>query len=171
MVFRVLFLFFFLVLMGCERAALVLHQQKISPTYLASTNVGSPDPRTPPNGEMIVAEWWLPAKVRDGDCRLRIHILFQDFTETVVEFPIRSRVGYETYSVLNKDFKKTGGFLAYRGEILTGDGEVYTDWQHQLWVKLIDVNEEEESEEISSAAVEKSRHASVMDTPRCNSAS
>ncbi len=52
-----------------------------------------------------------------------------------------SRFGVETYSVLNKDFKKTGGFLAYRAEILTEDGEVYADWKHQLWVKLIDIDD------------------------------
>ncbi|NGX27031.1 MAG: hypothetical protein K940chlam6_00958, partial [Chlamydiae bacterium] len=94
---------------------------------------------------------------------LRIHILFQDFTETCVEFPIHTAVGYETYCVLNNEFKKTGGFLAYRAEIITCEGEIYTDWEHQLWVKLIDLDNETDS--MSSAVLEKSRQASVTDTP------
>lgn len=169
MYFRVCFLVLFFALAGCEQAALVLHQQKVSPIYLASTNVGSPDPRIPPNGQMIVAEWWIPAKIRDLNPILRLHILFQDFTQTCVEFPIRNRVGYETYSLINDDFKKTGGFLAYRGEIVTADGQVYADWEHQLWVRLIEI--EEDTEEMSSAVVEKSRHASVIETPLCSSES
>lgn len=165
MFLRVLSIFCLLIFASCEQSALVLHQQKISPTYLASTNIGSPDPRTPPNGEMIIAEWWIPASVRDRDPILRIHILFQDFTETIVEYPIHSRAGYETYSLLNKEFKKKEGFLAYRAEIVTSDGHVYADWSHQLWVKLIDV----QSDEMSPAAVEKSIQPSVIDTPASNS--
>src|SRR5690606_12094448 len=100
--------------------------------YLASTNVGSPDPRTPPSGQMIVAEWWVPKKLLAYQPSLKIDILFEDFTETSVEFPIRSRVGYQTYSLLNKEFKKTGGLRAYRAAILSSDGEIYREWKHQL---------------------------------------
>ena len=142
----------------------MLHQQKVSPAILASTNVGSPDPRTPPNGQMIVAEWWIPKRILEYDPMLKIHILFHDFSETCVEYPICRRFGYKTYSILNDDFKKTGGFLAYHAEILTCDGEVYADWKHQLWVKLIKV-EEDDIELMSSAEVEKSMQGSVIETP------
>lgn len=135
---------------GCGRPALVLQQQKIGPTYLASTNVGSPDPRTPPNGQMIVAEWILPRRIVNESPVLRIDVLFHNFTQDTVEFPINSTVGYETYSILNKEFKETGGFLAYKAEILNSNGEILADWKHQLWVKLITTDDEE----ISSAVVE-----------------
>ncbi len=167
--FRALLFVLFFALAGCGRTALVLHQQKVTSAYLASTNVATPDPRTPPNGQMIVAEYWLPSKVRDLCPILRIHILFCDCTQTCVEFPIHSRVGYETYCVLNSEFKKTGGFLAYKAEIITGDGELYADWEHQLWVKLIDI--EDDSDEMSSAVLEKSIQASVIETPFCKSQS
>lgn len=146
----------------------MVHQQKVSPTYLASTNVGSPDPRTPPSGQMIVAEWWLPSKILKSEPMLRLDILFRDYSQTCVEFPISTSFGYETYSILNADFKKTGGFLSYRVEIVTGDGEVFKAWSHQLWVKLITIDEESD-DLISSIVVERSRQESVTDTPGCSS--
>jgi hypothetical protein len=115
----------------------VVQQQKIGPTYLASTNVGSPDPRIPPNGQMILAEWWIPSRIVKQHPTLRIDVLFCDYTQDCVEFPINRTVGYETYSVLNKEFKETGGLLAYKAEIIDSDGEVLADWKHQLWVELI----------------------------------
>jgi hypothetical protein len=165
--FRILVVLLFFSLCGCDRGLLVLHQQKITPAYLASTNVATPDSRTPPNGQMIVAEYWIPAKIRDQNPILRIHILFQNFTQTCVEYPIYSRAGYKTYCILNKDFKKTGGLLAYKAEILTSDGQVYTEWEHQLWVRLIDLDNE--SDEMSSAVLEKSRQGSVTEIPICKS--
>lgn len=164
MYFRICFLLLIFIVIGCERSALLLYQQKITPTYLASTNVGSPDPSLPPNGQMLIAEWWIPGKIRDLCPILRIHILFQDLTETSVEFPIQSKIGYKTYFLLNKEFKKKKGFLAYKGEIITADETTYATWQHQLWVKLIQVP----TEEMSSAVEEKSRQASVIETPLCN---
>ncbi len=157
---------FLLACSGCQQSALLVQQQLVTPAYLASTNVGSPDPRTPPKGEMILAEWWLPKKALAWDPMLRIEVLFRDFTKTCVDFPICSRAGYESYSVLNDQFKKTGGFLAYKVSVVTGDGQTCAEWKHQLWVKLISA---EEMDETSAAVIEKSRQGSVIETPGCNS--
>jgi len=154
---------FFIFLFGCNQATLVVQQQKVSSTYLASGNVRTPDPRTPPNGQMILAEWWVPGSLLAYNPILKIDVVFQDFSKTQAEFPINHRVGYETLAVLNEQFKKTGGFLAYKVEILTDTKEVYAQWTHQLWVKLIDL--EDETEEMSSAMVEKSRQPSVTEIP------
>lgn len=134
-------IFFFFVLSGCQQKVLYLYQMKMDPSYLASTNVGSPDYRKAPQGQMVIAEWMLPKWMFDQDPVLRIHILFRNFTETCVEYPISSRVGYETYLLINDEFKEKEGFLAYRAEIITADGTVEAEWTHQLWVKLIDASE------------------------------
>lgn len=159
MFFRISLIFLLSLFASCQRGALYVYQQKITPSYLASTNVATPDPRTPPNGQMIVMEYIVPRDIRMMEPKLKLSVLFKDFSETVVEYPLRSRFGVETYSVLNENFKETGGFLAYRAEILTADGEVYADWKHQLWVKLIDIDD------TNSAAAVKSRQLSVIDTP------
>lgn len=163
MILRPLLFLFLIVLFGCNQAALVVQQQKVSSSYLASGNVGTPDPRTPPNGQMILAEWWVPGSLLAYNPSLKIDVIFNDFSTTQAEFPIHQRIGFETLAVLNEQFKKTGGFLAYRVEIVTDTGEVYADWTHQLWVKLIDLDDE--TEEMSSAMVEKSRQPSVTEIP------
>ncbi len=145
-----------LFLTSCGSSALVLHEQRITPYYLASTHVGSPDPRTPPKGEMVVAEWWLSKQARDENLSLVINVLYRDFTTRTITFPIQSRIGYEVIQVVNEEFEETGGFLAYRAEIVTPSGEVFADWKHQLWVKLISVDEKSEdlTDRISSAVDE-----------------
>jgi len=139
-----------LTLAACGRPTLVLHQQQINPNYLASTNVGTPDPRTPPKGQMIIAEWILPRKIVNEDPILRLTILFHNYSQDCVEFPIHSTVGYETYSVLNREYKETCGLLAYKAEIVDCNGEILADWKHQLWTELITID----TDEINSVVVE-----------------
>lgn len=138
--FRPLILFLVL-LTGCQQRVLYLYQQKVDPKYLASTNVGSPDPRTSPKGQMIVAEWWLPGWVMDYDPVLKLDVLFRNYSEDHVEYPINTRIGSKTYWVINKEFTETKGPLAYKAEVVTSDGEVVASWQHQLWVRLIEIDE------------------------------
>lgn len=138
--FRLLFLFL-LVLSGCQQRILYVYDQKVDAKYLASTNVGSPDPRTPPKGQIVVAEWWLPKQALAKEPCLRVHTLFKDYSEDCMEYPITSVVGSKTYWVVNEDFENTCGVLAYRAEIITCDGECLAEWQHQLWVNIIDIEE------------------------------
>ncbi len=77
-------------------------------------------------------------------------MLLHDYSQDCVEFPINSTVGYETYSVLNCEFKETGGLLAYKAEIIDSDGEVLAEWTHQLWTELITID----ADEINSEVVE-----------------
>jgi hypothetical protein len=128
---------FLIFLTGCQQKILYVYQQKVDPKYLASTNVGSPDPRESPKGQMIVAEWWLPKSVFATNPSIRFHILFHNYSEEIEQFPIDTRMGSKTYWVINKKFDQTKGLLAYRVEIITAEGEVLTDWEHQLWVRLI----------------------------------
>lgn len=149
--YRYLFLALFL-LGGCQQKALLVYQQTITPAYLASTNVGSPDPRKPPKGQMLIAEWWIPRSILQECPVLQLEILFCDYSQEVVCFPIESRVGYETYSLINQAYKDRGGFLSYKAEIVNQEGEVLADWKHQLFVQLIE--EGEPIAERSSAVIE-----------------
>ena len=135
-----LFFALFLILASCNSNVLVLHQQTMSPAYLASINVGSPDPRPPPKGEMVVAEWGISNMAMDRNPSLVINLLFKNYTTETLTFPICSRVGYEAIQVIGEEFKETGGLLAYKAEIITEDGQLYAEWQHQLWVNLIEMD-------------------------------
>lgn len=170
MLLRVLFICL-LFLASCQKYAVVVHQQKMDISYLASTAVGSPDPRAalPINGKMMVAEWWVPRHVLDLNPVLRLSFVFRDFSEICVEFPVTKKVGYETYCIWDKDVECTGGVLTYKAEIITCDGEVFRSWKHQLWFKLITIDEESCTDLTRSDIVEKSRQGSVIDTPLCKS--
>ena len=138
-------LLFLILATGCQQKILYVYQQKVDPKYLASTNVGSPDPRESPRGQMIIAEWWIPSSALASNPSIRFHTFFHNYTEDYVEYPITSAVGSKTYWLINKKFRETKGLLSYRVEIVTEDGEVLTDWNHQLFVKLIDADCETEA--------------------------
>lgn len=157
---------FFLLLCGCQTKALVVHQQKVGPKYLASAHVGSPEPLAPPKGQMLIAEWWISPFAMKKSPVLVLDLVFNNFTTKQVSYPIRSTFGYETYEVLGGEFKSTKGLLSYKAQILLEDGEIYAEWTHQLYVKLITV-EEDKADRRSSAAEVKSRQGSVIDTPFC----
>ncbi len=130
-----------------------MRRQKVDQNYLASTHVGSPDPRQecPPCGQMVVIEWWVPKEILSQNPRICLQMILWDYTKRVVEFPIDRRIGYETYFVIGEDFETTCGIITYKAEIITGDGCVFRDWKHQLWVDLIQMEEESsEEEQISS---------------------
>ncbi len=159
------FCLFLLVLAGCQKYGLVLHQQRVDASYLASTNIGSPDPRQkcPPSGQLLIVEWWVPSWVVRADSYVRLHLVFRNHTEEFVEFPINRRLGYETYELYSDDLAEKGGFMTFKAEIITGDGEVFREWKHQMWVNLIQMDEEMSAD----STVEKSIHGSVIETPLC----
>lgn len=139
MFFFRLFIFFLLILSGCQKYGLVVHQQKVDESNLASIHVGSPDPRKkdPPQGQMLIIEWWVPHMLVKQDAKLILHMILKDFTQKTLEFPINHRVGYVSYELIGEEFKKSEGLLTYQAEIVTSGGEVYRKWDHQLWVNLI----------------------------------
>lgn len=160
----------FLLLLGCEKYELSVHQQKIDVDYLASVHVGSPDPRQahPPMGQVLMVQWWVPRELLEEHPKILLHVIFWDYTEKTIEFTVDRRIGYETYFIINEDFETTKGALTYKAELVTESGEIYREWKHQLWVKLIRLDEEETTEESieeSNASVEsQSKQGSVIET-------
>ncbi len=114
-------------------------RQKINAGYLASTSVGSPDPRqeNPPLGEMLIIDWQVPLHLITKNPKLKLYVIYWDNEESEYAWPLKRWKGYRTFSVLNEEFVHTGGLLTYRAEIVTEDGKVYREWKHQLWVNLI----------------------------------
>lgn len=159
---------------SCQKYGLEVRRQRVDQTYLASTHVGSPDPRQecPPCGQMVVIEWWVPRELLCQNPKICLHLVLWDYTQRTVVFPIDKRIGYETYFVIGKDFESTCGIITYKAEIITEDGCVFRDWKHQLWVDLIQIEEESNEEEqassiesSSSSVSSQSMQGSVMETP------
>ena len=151
------------VLAGCDKYYLSLRQIHVTPTYLASSHVGTPDPRQakPPFGQKLLIDWTVPPEVLAEKPEVVLYLVFKDHEEKQIRYPIEYRSGYRVYDLLNDAFVRSKGLLTYRAEIVTESGKVYREWKHQLWVKLINLDEEERT---SSSVEAQSKQGSVIET-------
>lgn len=157
-----------LLLVSCEKYYVCVKQISIGPSYLASTHVATPDPRQahPPEGQKLFIDWVIPEDILEKSPKMVVYLLYKDHTQKELSYPIKYQRGYEVYSLLNEEFKKTHGLLTYRAEIVTEDGEIYKDWKHQLWVNLITLEDISSSaSSMSSSVSDQSMQGSVIDTP------
>lgn len=156
-------------LTSCEKYYLSLRQVPIDSEYLASSKVGSPDPRQadPPYGQKIVMEWAVPPELLAEEPRLILQILYRNHTQEELSYPIKGRNGMRVFSLLNDAFRSREGLLCYRAEIRTKTGDVYREWVHQLWVHFITFNEESTSDAVrtSRSVSPQLKQGSVTDTP------
>lgn len=134
------------VLSSCEKYYVAVNQQWVDVRYLASTHVRTPDPRQnhPPVGQMMIVDWRIPKSVIGKKPSIQLTMIFWDYTEKTVYFPIDDKMGWVTYKLLDEEYDKTGGILTYKAEIVTEEGTIFREWKHQLWVNLITLDQEPE---------------------------
>lgn len=142
-------------LTGCQKYYLTLYQENIDENSLASSVVGTPDPRRkdPPKGQKVILEWQVPKELLEEKPSLHFDVIYKDYSEAHFVYPVPHKAGYVVYSLIGEEYKKTRGLLAYRADIQTEDGKVFRSWTHQLWVNVIRLDQEsgeEEEEEVSS---------------------
>lgn len=127
--------------MGCQtHHFLVLHKQDLNFGSLASSHINSPEPRCPPNGEIIVAECVLGTGYLKECPELHLEVIFKDYSKEEIVFPIVKSFGTFTYRLEGPAFCEKGGILTYRAELKTKEGKLIEDWNHQLWFKLIAID-------------------------------
>ncbi|MGR3911889.1 MAG: hypothetical protein QRY71_01080 [Candidatus Rhabdochlamydia sp.] len=137
---RVFSLFLMLGLMSsCQKYILSLQQIPITQKSLASYHIKSPDPRqeNPPFGQQIVMQWSVPPDLLEKKPQIVFHVIYQDYTEECITYPLEYRRGTKLFSLLNEDYLAKQGILTYKATICLEDGTVYREWKHQLWVHLI----------------------------------
>lgn len=139
------FLFVFIALLGtsCSKYYLSVQQQWVDINYLASVQVNTPDPRKskPPLGQMLIMDWHIPSRILKQNPQLVLDLILWDYTAKTVTLPIKGRLNYTTYELLNEEYEKTDGILTYRARIVTQDGTIFRESKHQLWVNLINIEE------------------------------
>jgi hypothetical protein len=153
-------------LASCSRSILSVRQQWVDSRYLASTHVGTPDPRQehPPFGQQLVIYWWVPNHVLEKNPELDLSVIFWNFTQKKITFPIHSNSGYKVYSLLDEEFQDTGGLLTYKAEINTpGETQPFGEWKHQLWVNLIELDEKPIQPKVEIEDVEESETEVIND--------
>lgn len=132
---------------SCSRYYLTCDKQARNLNYLASSFVKSPDP-TPEDqitGEQIVVAWHVP-KSFENKAKCQLFLTYWDYTQDLVEFPIKERLGQYCLENLGQQFDKNKGVIAYKAVLTDPSGEVYQTWEHQLYTKLISISEEETPE-------------------------
>lgn len=132
-------------LAGCEKYYLTVKREYVDRDQLASTYVGSPDPRqqNPPRGQELTMEWRLPVEAMEEPLTLVLSVLYRDYTQGTFCYPVDRRRGTVTYSLLGDEYTKTGGFLTYKAEIMTPNQWVVKQWKQVLWTELITLEEPE----------------------------
>ena len=128
-------------LCGCEKYYLSVKREAVTRERLASTYVGSPDPRqkNPPKGQELIMEWRLPEEALQEKLVLVLDILYKDYSKGIISHPIDRKRGIFTYSLLNNEFKEKEGLLTYKAEIRNQEGEIIQQWKQQLWTELIEI--------------------------------
>ena len=101
--------------------------------------MGSPDPRqkNPPRGQELIMEWRLPRDFSHEKMTLVLDILYKNYTQETLSYPISRRRGVITYSLLGNDYQEKEGLLTYKAEIRDKQGVVIQEWKQQLWTELI----------------------------------
>ena len=124
---------------SCTFHRLDVQTQYLTPEYLASYHIGTPDPRlhVPLIGQRLLIQWSLSKhEVQDQEIMLYLKVRFRNRQEQEVKFPISSTRGTYLYQVNSELYCQTGGILTYFAEIQTLSGILAT-WKHPLWVDLI----------------------------------
>ena len=131
-------------LSGCRQYYLSLCQEWVDVRYLASSHVGTPDPRQahPPIGQKLIINWRVPDEIFKKKPEVILHLILWDYTTRTIQIPITRKMDYSTYKLFNEEYEKSGGILTYKAEIVTEDGQIFREWKHQLFVNLITVNQE-----------------------------
>lgn len=129
---------------SCRQYYLSICQEWVDVRYLASTHVGTPDPRQdhPPIGQKLILDWRIPKEIFAKNPEIVLDLILWDYTTRQIRFPVKRRMDFTTYRLFNEDYEKTGGILTYKAQIITQDGIVFREWKHQLWVNLITIDQE-----------------------------
>jgi hypothetical protein len=139
-----LFLLLALHLSSCEKYYLSLQQQWVDISYLASSQANTPDPRkqNPPLGQMLIIDWRVSKSILKLEPHIALDLIFWDYSKKTICFPMKRQMDYVTYELLNDNYEKTEGILTYRAKIITKNGEAVKESKHQLWVDLIQIEED-----------------------------
>lgn len=142
-------LFLLSICSGCYKNHLYVQQEWIDRDFLASTKVGTPDPRqsNPPEGQRLIVAWDFPKSMFAEELTLHVIVRLWDNTEQVFSQPLDRKRDLATFYFPVKEKEKK--ILTYLVQVANGEGKVIETWKHHFWTKLIELD--------SSSAAQKSK--------------
>jgi hypothetical protein len=144
---------------GCYRHHLYVQQEWVDRDFLASSHLGTPDPRQcdPPEGQRLLIAWQFPRSYYSRGLSIIATVRFWDDTQVVREIPVIRKRSYKAL------FFRDQKILTYRVDVVTQDGEILETWKHQFWTELIEVGNAAARK--SSAVSSHPRQVSVIERP------
>ncbi len=141
-----------------------MQQEWVDRNFLASSHVGTPDPRQahPPQGQRILTRWDFPRSLFEKQLTLVLTVRFWDNTQEVLSRPLDRRRDFIAFYFPAAE--KERRILTYRLQVLSAEGEVIETWKHQFWTELIDIDLSNAQRRIDSVSFQP-KHASVIETP------
>lgn len=124
---------------SCTLHRLDVQTQYLTPDYLASNHIGTPDPRRnePVIGQRLLIQWSLTEKeLCDQELLLYLIVRFRDRQEEKVWVPVAAKRGTYLFNVDADRYIETKGILTYYAQIQSST-DVIAHWRHPLWVELI----------------------------------
>lgn len=141
---------------SCERPLISAQTEFITRQSLASYQIGTPDPHLnhPVLGQRLMVKWNLPDNYMNyQDLHLETIVRFYNGTEQTYNFPITKTSGLHTLTVSAQTFCQTNGIVSYKINLI-GDGCILSEWRHQLWVEIIKVEHDTDTDESGDNAEE-----------------
>lgn len=144
-----------------------MQQEWVDARFLASSKVGTPDPRQedPPIGQRLIVAWDFPKSIYEKELKVRTTVRLWDNTEEVFEEGISRKRDAIAYFFSTKEGEEKR-ILTYKVQVFTASGEQVRKWEHHLWAELIVVGMSNSSAQRTSSSVSSQPiQESVTDTP------
>ncbi|HEY4254959.1 MAG TPA: hypothetical protein VGM34_01265 [Chlamydiales bacterium] len=162
---NLLFIVFLYIFSGCYKNHLYVQQQTVDRDFLASSIVGTPDPRQahPPAGQRLLVGWSFPREYFEEPLTLVCTVRFWNHEEQEISTPLETRRGSEAFYFPVSD--KNHKILTYRVDVKNESGEIVESWKHHFWTELIVVESRSSAASTSSSVSAQPRQGSVIETP------
>jgi hypothetical protein len=125
---------------GCIKQSLYVQQESLDVTFLASSRVGTPDPRQddPPCGQRLLIAWNFARALFEENLTLQITVRFWDTSEEKLSLSIAKKRAQSALFFPMKE--ERGRILTYQVQVVTEDGQIIETWKHPLWTELIQID-------------------------------
>ena len=133
----------FFLLSSCYKDHLYVQQEWIDQQSLASSHIGSPDPRRkePYIGQKLLIGWEFSLSLYEEDLTLFVTVRLYDNSQHTYCHHVDQKRGWTSYFFPNPLEEKEKRILTYRVEVQNREGKVVESWLHQLWTEKVDVEE------------------------------
>lgn len=154
-------------LASCYTNGLYVQQEWVDREFLASSKIGTPDPRqkTPPEGQRLLVGWDLPRSEFLKKPHMHIRVWLWDNTIEEIDFILERRRGSEAFFFPSNPSGKDRRILTYRVDVIEPDGAVLKSWEHHFWTELIAIDRRESADKRRDAVSSQPMQESVIEIP------